>query len=99
MLFTCHNTTHINLGNEQCLKLLLGVCNTKKKGRSLFFSAITQLCHSVFSLAISYFIATAAVFASYLSSLYILTNTVSPIRACLSIWLERLRGSQKEDER
>ncbi len=28
------------------------------------------------------------------------TNTVvSPVRACLSIWLERFRGSQKEDER
>jgi hypothetical protein len=30
MLFTSHNTPHIPLGNEQCLKLLLGVCNTKK---------------------------------------------------------------------
>jgi hypothetical protein len=28
-----------------------------------------------------------------------LTNTVSPVRACLSKWLERFRGSQKEDER
>ncbi len=27
-----------------------------------------------------------------------LTNTVSPKRACLSIWLERFRGSQKEDK-
>jgi hypothetical protein len=26
MLFTSHNTPHITLGNEQCLKLLLGVC-------------------------------------------------------------------------
>ncbi len=26
------------LGNEQCLKLLLGVCNTKKEGRTLFIS-------------------------------------------------------------
>ncbi len=32
MLFTPHNTPHITLGNEQCLKLLLGVCNTKKRG-------------------------------------------------------------------
>ncbi len=28
-----------------------------------------------------------------------LTNTVSPVRACLSKWLERFRGTQKEDER
>jgi hypothetical protein len=28
MLFTSHNTPHITLGNEQCVKLLLGVCNT-----------------------------------------------------------------------
>ncbi len=27
------------------------------------------------------------------------TNNVSWVRACLSIWLERFRGSQKEDER
>jgi hypothetical protein len=32
MLFTSHNTPHITLGNEQCLKLLLGVCNIKKWG-------------------------------------------------------------------
>jgi hypothetical protein len=32
MLFTSQNTHHITLGNEQCLKLLLGVCNTKKRG-------------------------------------------------------------------
>jgi hypothetical protein len=31
MLFTSHNTPHITLGNDQCLKLLLGVCNTRKK--------------------------------------------------------------------
>ncbi len=42
--------------------------------------------------------ATTAVFVSYLSSLYILTNTVSRVRACLSIWSERFYGSQKEDE-
>jgi hypothetical protein len=36
LLFTSHNTPHITLGNEQCLKLLLGVCNTKKEGRSLW---------------------------------------------------------------
>ncbi len=29
----------------------------------------------------------------------LLTNAVSRVRACLSIWLERFRGSQKEDER
>jgi hypothetical protein len=29
----------------------------------------------------------------------ILTNTVSWVRACLSIWFKRFRGSQKEDER
>jgi hypothetical protein len=29
MLFTSHITPHTTLGNEQCLKLLLGVCNTK----------------------------------------------------------------------
>jgi hypothetical protein len=35
MLFTSQNTphmSHITLGNEQCLKLLLGVNNNKKKG-------------------------------------------------------------------
>jgi hypothetical protein len=32
MLFTFHNTLHITLGNEQCLKLLLVVCNTKTRG-------------------------------------------------------------------
>jgi hypothetical protein len=32
MLFTSNNTTHITIGNEQYLKLLLGVCNTKKWG-------------------------------------------------------------------
>ncbi len=32
MLFTSHNTPHITLGNEQCLKQLLAVCNTKKTG-------------------------------------------------------------------
>ncbi len=31
LLFTSHNTPHITLGNEQCLKILLGVCNTKKR--------------------------------------------------------------------
>jgi hypothetical protein len=30
MRFTSHNTPDITLGNEQCLKLLLGVCNTKR---------------------------------------------------------------------
>ncbi len=29
----------------------------------------------------------------------LLTNTVSPVRACVSIWLERFRGTQKEDDR
>ncbi len=29
----------------------------------------------------------------------LLTNTVSAVRACLSIWLERFRGTQKEDQR
>jgi hypothetical protein len=32
MLSTSQNTPHITLGNEQCLKLLLGVCNAKKRG-------------------------------------------------------------------
>ncbi len=31
MLFTSHNITHITHGTEQCLKLLLGVYNTKKR--------------------------------------------------------------------
>jgi hypothetical protein len=33
MLFiiTSQNTPHITFVNEQCLKLLLGVCNTKKQ--------------------------------------------------------------------
>ncbi len=35
----------------------------------------------------------------FLSSLPLLPPaTVSPVRACLSMWLERFRGSQKEDE-
>jgi hypothetical protein len=43
MLFTSPNTTQINLGDEQCRKLLLGVCNTKKRGDlsiSLLFQQI-----------------------------------------------------------
>ncbi len=43
MLFTSSNTTQINLGDEQCRKLLLGVCNTKKGGNlsiSLLFPQI-----------------------------------------------------------
>jgi hypothetical protein len=32
MPFTSHDTPNITLGDEQCLKLLLGVCNTKKMG-------------------------------------------------------------------
>jgi hypothetical protein len=32
ILFTSHNPLHITLRNEQCLKFLLGVCNTKKRG-------------------------------------------------------------------
>ncbi len=45
--------------------------------------------------------ATSAAFKSYLSSLHVysLTNTVSPLRACLSIWWERFRDSQKEYDR
>ncbi len=44
--------------------------------------------------------ATTAVFGSYLSSLYsVLTNNVSPVRACLIIWLQRFRRTQKEDNR
>ncbi len=31
MLFTSYNIPYITLRNEQCLKLLLGVCNTKKR--------------------------------------------------------------------
>jgi hypothetical protein len=41
MLFTSRNTPHITLGSEQCLKLLLVVCNTKKKG-DLWFTAGTR---------------------------------------------------------
>ncbi len=32
-------------------------------------------------------------------SLSLLTNTVSPVQACLSIWWERVRGNQKENNR
>jgi hypothetical protein len=32
MLFTSHITPHTKLGNDKCLKLLLGVCNTKEMG-------------------------------------------------------------------
>ncbi len=42
--------------------------------------------------------ATAVIGSSSVISL-LLNNTVSPVRACLSIRLERFRGSQKEDER
>ncbi len=42
--------------------------------------------------------ANTTVSGSYLSSLYSLTNTVPRVRGCLSIWLERLRWNQKEDE-
>jgi hypothetical protein len=57
MLFTSHNPQHITLvpiGNEQCLKLLLGLCNTKV-GRSLYIleSNYTEhvliLCFKVFT--------------------------------------------------
>ena len=40
--------------------------------------------------------ATTADFGSYLSLLW--TNTASLVRACLIIWWERFRGSQKEDD-
>jgi hypothetical protein len=36
MLFTSQTSPHITLGNEQCLKLLLRVCNTKKRGELSF---------------------------------------------------------------
>ncbi len=29
----------------------------------------------------------------------LLTNTISPVRACLIIWWERFRGTQREDDR
>ncbi len=32
LLLTSHNTPHSTHGNEQCLKLLLGVFNTEKRG-------------------------------------------------------------------
>jgi hypothetical protein len=41
LLFTSQNILDITLGNEECLKLLVGVCNTKKRGDlslSLLFS-------------------------------------------------------------
>ncbi len=41
MLFTSHNTPNITLGSEQCLKLLLVVYNTKKRG-DLWFTAGTR---------------------------------------------------------
>ncbi len=31
ILFNSYITPHTTLGNEQCLKLLLGVCNTKQR--------------------------------------------------------------------
>ena len=37
MLFTSHITPHTTLGNEQCLQLLLGFCNTKERS-DLFIS-------------------------------------------------------------
>jgi hypothetical protein len=59
MLFTSHNTPHITLGNEQCLKLLLGVCNIKKRGdlsisllyiQILIFGKISNLKRNTTSL-------------------------------------------------
>jgi hypothetical protein len=49
VLFTSHNTPHITLSNEQCLKLLLGVSNTKKRGDlSLSLVLVQTPCmHSV----------------------------------------------------
>jgi hypothetical protein len=32
MFFISLSTLHTTFGKEQCLKLLLGVCNTKEKG-------------------------------------------------------------------
>ncbi len=44
--------------------------------------------------------ATMAVFVSYMSYIYsFFSNSVSPVRACLSIWLEKFRGIPKEDDR
>jgi hypothetical protein len=42
MLFTSHNTPHMTLGNEQCLKLLLGVCNTKKSGDRFYLCSLVS---------------------------------------------------------
>jgi hypothetical protein len=32
MIFTSNNTPYITLGNEQCLKILQGVCSTEQRG-------------------------------------------------------------------
>ncbi len=59
MLFTSHDTPHITLGSEQCLKLLLGFCNTKQRGdlsislfhiHILYFGKITNLKRNTTSL-------------------------------------------------
>ncbi len=42
-LFTFHVTPHTTLGNVQCLKLLLGVCNTKERG-DLSISLAVSYC-------------------------------------------------------
>jgi hypothetical protein len=48
-LFTFHKTPHITLGNEQCLKLLLGVCNTKRRGDlSLSLEGTVQIQKTLF---------------------------------------------------
>ncbi len=60
------------------------------------YSEVTCILFSVvFTLSPQ---ATTVLFGSYLSSL-LLTNTVSPVRACPIIRWERFRGTQKEDDR
>jgi hypothetical protein len=41
MLSTSHIPSHTTLGNEQCLKLWLGVCNTKDRGNLSYISNLS----------------------------------------------------------
>ncbi len=59
----------------------------KDRGPKYFFSVLFSLSPQATSVCV----------LSVISLL--LTNTVSPARACLIIWLERFRGTQKEDDR
>jgi hypothetical protein len=53
-------------------------------------------CHQTFIPSPPSHHGTVLLLSCHLSTL---TNTVSPVRACLIIWWESFRGTQKEDDR